>query len=93
MKKKPDGSCFGYPLDGENGTQTDKNGNYSLTVSAQQNLLFLVMSILKLQPVQLANANTINITMSSTDTKLEEVVVVGYGVQQKKAFHRFCFKS
>ena len=74
------------PSDGKNGTQTDKNGNYSLTVSASTKSI--VFSYVNFETVtkSVGKSNTINVTMVSSDTKLEEVVVIGYGVQQKKAF-------
>ena len=74
------------PSDGKNGTQTDKNGNYSVSVSAAAKSL--IFSYVNFETVTRAigKLSTINVTMVSSDTKLEEVVVVGYGVQQKKAF-------
>ncbi len=74
------------PSDGKNGTQTDKNGNYSVSVSATAKSL--IFSYVNFETVTRAigKLSTINVTMASADTKLEEVVVVGYGVQQKKAF-------
>ena len=34
----------------------------------------------------IGRATVINVTLASTDVRMEEVVVIGYGVQQKKAF-------
>jgi len=74
------------PSDGKNGTQTDKNGNYSLSVSASaRSLIFSYVNYETLTRT-VGKSDVINVTLVSADTKLEEVVVVGYGVQQKKAF-------
>ena len=74
------------PSDGKNGTQTDKNGNYSLSVSTSTKSL--VFSYVNYEAVtrSIGRSNTINVTLASSDIKLEEVVMVGYGVQAKKAF-------
>lgn len=72
--------------DGKAGTQTDKNGNYTIAVSVTTKAI--VFSFVNYETVtkQIGKSATINVTMTSSDIKLEEVVVVGYGVQQKKAF-------
>ncbi len=72
--------------DGKSGTQTDKNGSFSLTVSSS--VRSLVFSFVNFETVTKAigKSDVINVTLVSSDTKLEEVVIVGYGVQQKKAF-------
>lgn len=71
---------------GSTGTQTEKDGTYSLSVAS--NVRSLVFSFVNFETLtrNIGNASTINVTLSSKDTKLDEVVVVGYGVQQKKAF-------
>jgi len=72
--------------DGKTGTQTDKNGNYSLTVSAAAKSL--VFSFVNYETItrSIGKSNKIDAILKSTDVSMEEVVVVGYGVQQKKAF-------
>jgi TonB-dependent starch-binding outer membrane protein SusC len=72
--------------DGKAGTQTDKNGSYSLSVSSSAKAL--VFSYVNFETVSrsIGNSTVINITLNSTDVNMEEVVVVGYGVQQKKSF-------
>lgn len=74
------------PSDGKNGTQTDKSGNYSLSISAKTKSLIFTFVNFETSTRTVGNATTINVTLISADTKLEEVVVVGYGVQQKKSF-------
>ncbi|RYE19288.1 MAG: SusC/RagA family TonB-linked outer membrane protein [Sphingobacteriales bacterium] len=72
--------------DGKGGTQTDRNGAYSITISSA--VKSLVFSFVNYESVskQVGRATTINVTLNSNDVSMEEVVVVGYGVQQKKAF-------
>ena len=74
------------PSDGKGGTQTDKSGNYSLTVSATAKAL--VFSYVNFETVTrpTGKSTVINVTLSSSEVSMEEVVVVGYGVQQKKSF-------
>lgn len=74
------------PSDGKGATQTDKNGNYSLKVSAAAKSL--VFSYVNFDAVTrtIGKATVINVSLSASEVNMEEVVVVGYGVQQKKAF-------
>jgi TonB-linked SusC/RagA family outer membrane protein len=71
--------------DGKFATQTDKEGKYSLSLPAT--VKTITFSFVNYQTViRSVRGSVINVTMSLSDTKLEEVVVVGYGTQQKKAF-------
>jgi TonB-linked SusC/RagA family outer membrane protein len=71
--------------DGKYGTQSDKDGKFNLTVSSS--VKSLVFSLINYQTVtRSAKDNVINISMALAETKLEEVVMVGYGTQQKRAF-------
>ena len=66
-----------------NGTVTDIDGNYSLTVSAQATLVFSYIGYLT-QEVAVNNQSKINIILKEDVVGLEEVVVVGYGQQKVK---------
>lgn len=69
---------------GKLGTQTDKEGTYSISVpNAVKNLTF---SIVNFEPQSKAiGANAVlNVSLKVRDTKLDEVVVVGYGTQKRK---------
>jgi len=67
----------------QNGTITDIDGNYSLKVAnANATLIFSYVG-LETQEVKLNGRKTVNVTLNSDDELLEEVVVVGYGVQKK----------
>jgi hypothetical protein len=79
------GVSVGTP-DGKSGTQTDNDGKYSLKIPATARVL--IFSYVNYQSATLAVGKLLNLSVSlkPADTKMEEVVVVGYGTQQKKAF-------
>ena len=67
----------------QNGTVTDIDGNYSIKVAnANATLIFSYVG-LETKEVKLAGRKNVNVTLNSDDELLEEVVVVGYGVQKK----------
>jgi len=66
----------------QNGTQTDVNGNYSISVPANATLVFNFVGYTA-QEQAVNNQNTINISLASSTQQLEQVVVVGYGTQRK----------
>jgi TonB-dependent starch-binding outer membrane protein SusC len=65
------------------GTTTDANGSFSLTVPG--NDAVLVCSFIGYQSleVEVGSQTTINIAMSQDTRALDEIVVVGYGTQRK----------
>ncbi|MDO4162950.1 MAG: TonB-dependent receptor [Bacteroides sp.] len=66
-----------------NGTITDIDGNYSLSVPANSTLVFSFVGMTT-QEVAVKGQNVINIVMSDDAQALEEVVVIGYGSVKKK---------
>ena len=66
-----------------NGTVTDIDGNFSLNVQPGATLVISYIGF-ETQEIAVGNQSSINVTMKEDDTTLEEVVVVGYGVQKKK---------
>ncbi|WP_435139646.1 TonB-dependent receptor [Formosa sp. A9] len=82
----------GQPLPGaniiekntSNGTQTDLNGNFSLTVSEPDALLEVSYLGFISQIISINNQSIINITMHEDVASLDEVVVVGYGTVKKE---------
>lgn len=66
-----------------NGAITDLDGNYTVTVQPRQTLVFSYIGFVT-QEVEITNQRTLNIVMNEDSETLEEVVVVGYGVQKKK---------
>lgn len=65
-----------------NGTISDINGNFQLTVPAGATLTFSYIGY-NSQNVKVKNKTTINIVMIENQEMLDEVVVVGYGTQKK----------
>jgi TonB-linked SusC/RagA family outer membrane protein len=65
-----------------NGTVTDVDGNFSLTVSNEAVLQVSFIGYIT-QDVPTGNRNSFNIQLKEDSQALEEVVVVGYGVQKK----------
>ncbi len=80
----------GIPLAGVNilvkgtttGTQTDFDGKYSINAKMGDILSFTYVG-LKTKDVTVGASNTINVTMMEDAAILDEIVVVGYGVQKK----------
>ena len=64
------------------GTTTDANGTYTINADNSESLNFSYVGY-KPQTIHVNNQSTIDVTMSEDNTSLEEVVVVGYGVQKK----------
>lgn len=66
------------------GTSTDESGSYTLTVpSAQDTLVFSFIGYVK-QEIPVQGRSTIDVALSTDVRKLNDVVVVGYGTQEKK---------
>ncbi len=67
------------------GTITDFDGNYSLKISTQENIVLQFSFIgMKTQEVVFTNQATINITMIEESKGLDEVVVTAFGTAQRK---------
>ncbi|KAB7731269.1 SusC/RagA family TonB-linked outer membrane protein [Rudanella paleaurantiibacter] len=65
------------------GTTTDASGNYRLNAPANAQLVFSFIGY-KTQEVAVGNRTTVNLSLASDASVLNEVVVVGYGTQSKK---------
>lgn len=66
-----------------NGTVTDVDGNYEINVSEGATLVFSFVGYAG-QEVAVGTQNTIDANLMADVTSLDEVVVVGYGTQEKK---------
>ena len=66
-----------------NGTITDINGKYSLSVRSGETLVFSYVGYHE-QEIKVGTQTTINVVLVEDNEMLDEVVVVGYGVQKKK---------
>lgn len=69
---------------GKQGTQTDKDGKYSISLPA--NVKSLNFSYVNFAPQAraISTSAVLNVNLRSVDSKLEEVIVVGYGTQKVK---------
>jgi len=65
------------------GTVTDIEGNYRLSVPAAADVLVFSSVGYISREVAIGNQNTISLALESDVTALDEIVVVGYGTQQK----------
>ncbi|SHJ56968.1 TonB-dependent receptor [Pseudozobellia thermophila] len=80
----------GQPLPGANilekgttnGTQTDFDGNFSITVGEDAILVFSYIGF-STQEVPVDGQTNLTVTMSENAASLEEVVLVGYGTQSR----------
>jgi iron complex outermembrane receptor protein len=66
-----------------NGTVTDTDGNYRIAVPSGSTLVFSFVGYATLEQV-VSSQSTINVALVADVTSLSEVVVVGYGSQDKK---------
>ena len=66
-----------------NGTVTDLDGNFTLNVKPGATIVITYIGYQK-QEIAVGNQSSFKITMKTDDKTLDEVVVVGYGVQKKK---------
>jgi TonB-linked SusC/RagA family outer membrane protein len=82
----------GTPLPGVNiyikgttiGTVTDIDGNYTLTVSDEGQILVFSQMGMKTEQVTIGNQRVINMQLETDQIGLDEVVVVGYGQESRK---------
>jgi iron complex outermembrane receptor protein len=68
----------------QQGTMTDQNGDYSITVPGADAVLVFSFISYTTQSITVGNQSTINVVLASSMSSLEEVVVVGYGTQRKR---------
>lgn len=66
-----------------NGMITDLDGKYSLNVRSGETLVFSYIGYLE-QEIKIGNQSIINVALDENTKELDEVVVIGYGVQKKK---------
>lgn len=66
------------------GTNSDASGNFKIQVSAEAKTLSFSFLGYEQQQITIGNQTTINVALQSTSKGLGEVVVVGYGVQNRR---------
>jgi TonB-linked SusC/RagA family outer membrane protein len=67
----------------QNGTSTDANGEYKITVAGSTSVLIFSFIGFSTKEEIVGNRDNISIQLASQDKSLDEVVVVGYGTQKK----------
>ncbi len=65
-------------------TLTAEDGNFKIVVSPAAKMLLFTLSEYSSEQAAIGSRTVINITLTSNATKLQEVVVVGYGTQKRK---------
>ena len=68
------------------GTQTDANGNFKITVSPDTKTLIFSSVGMKTINASIGTKSTINLTISAEDKILEDVVVTGYSSKKRTEF-------
>ena len=82
----------GLPIPGVNvivqgttkGTATDADGNYSLSLAENENILVFTFVGFRTAEVEVGDRTTVDFALQPDVTSLDEVVVVGYGTQREK---------
>ncbi|MGR3810534.1 SusC/RagA family TonB-linked outer membrane protein [Jiulongibacter sp. NS-SX5] len=67
-----------------NGTMTDVNGNFTLNVNPSSTLSFSYIGYVA-KDIEVNNQSIINVSLEPNDALLDEVVVIGYGVQRQES--------
>ena len=70
--------------DGKNGVKTNKDGNYSILISKNVKSLLFSSVGYEAQGVTITNLQDINVSLKSIDTRLDEIVIVGYETKRKR---------
>ncbi|MEX2511912.1 MAG: TonB-dependent receptor [Cyclobacteriaceae bacterium] len=66
-----------------NGTVTDIDGNFSLTIGSEAEALVVSFVGMITKEVMIGNQSQINISLDEDTEELEEFIVIGYGTQKK----------
>ncbi|HVS95220.1 MAG TPA: SusC/RagA family TonB-linked outer membrane protein [Puia sp.] len=68
----------------KNGTSTGADGRFSISVPSSASTLVISSVGFTSQEVNIANQTTFSVTMTASQSNLNEVVVIGYGTAKKK---------
>lgn len=68
-----------------NGTNTDFDGNYTLSVSGNNAVLVFSYLGFQTREVSVSGQSNINVTLAQDVSALSEVVVIGYGTQRRES--------
>src|SRR5688572_1517262 len=67
-----------------NGTSTDGNGNFTLQVADENSVLVFSFIGYRSQEIKVGTQTSISVTLVLDVTTMQEIVVIGYGEQEKK---------
>lgn len=67
-----------------NGTVTDFDGNYSLSIGNENVIIVVSFVGYETQEISIAGRSRVDINLIESSTQLNEIVVIGYGTQKKK---------
>ncbi len=67
----------------QNGTITDEDGTYNLSVNPEASLVFSYVGF-STQQIVVGDKNVIDVTLQPDYQQLDDIVVTGYGTQQRK---------
>ena len=67
----------------QNGVITDVDGNFNIEVAGEESVLVFSFVGMETQTITVGDQREIHVVMKETFTDLDEVVVIGYGVQKK----------
>jgi len=70
----------------QNGTVTDYNGEYSISVGSGTPVLVFSFVGMETREVKVGSSNTLNVTMTNVSERLDEVVVTGYGTVEQEEY-------
>jgi len=76
-----------------NGTTTDFDGNYLISVPEDEGVLIFSYIGYTTQEIAIGNQSLINVELEIDITQLGEIVVVGYGTQKKERKPFWCSRS
>ncbi|MBQ0075333.1 MAG: TonB-dependent receptor [Prevotella sp.] len=68
----------------QNGTVTDFDGNFSLTLKGKTNKIVISYVGMQTQTIDVKGQSSVNIVLEDDNTQLNDVVVIGYGTVRKK---------
>lgn len=64
-------------------TQTDVNGEYSIQIASENDILVYSFVGSETREVRVGNQSTIDVSLKNSDSALDELVVVGYGTMKR----------
>lgn len=67
-----------------NGTTSDAEGNYTISVASGNSILVFSFIGFQTQEIQINNRTAIDVTLASDITALDEVIVTGYSVDRRR---------